>query len=120
MIMRRLIFVSFAASVSAARAVSMVGQGQGQQQGRGGGGGGGGRGFSEVQDTQRETPAPNVTFDRIRNANKEPQNWLTYSGTTMSQRHSQLTHINRDNAKNLQLKWVYQTLSTEKHEVTPL
>ena len=32
-----------------------------------------------------------VSFDRILNANKEPQNWLTYSGTTLSQRHSLLT-----------------------------
>ena len=29
-----------------------------------------------------------VTFDRILNAAKEPQNWLTYSGTFGSQRHS--------------------------------
>ncbi len=34
-----------------------------------------------------------ITFDRIVNANKEPQNWLTYSGTPLSQRHSLLTQI---------------------------
>ncbi len=28
----------------------------------------------------REVPAPNVSFDRIQQSNKEPQNWLTYSG----------------------------------------
>ena len=28
----------------------------------------------------REVPAPNVSFERIQQSNKEPQNWLTYSG----------------------------------------
>ena len=31
-----------------------------------------------------------VSFDRILHAREEPQNWLTYSGTTMSQRYSPL------------------------------
>ena len=61
-----------------------------------------------------------VTFDRILGADKEPQNWLTYSGTTLSQRHSALTQITPDNAKNLQLQWVYQTRSLEKFEATAL
>ena len=34
-----------------------------------------------------------VVFDRILRAASEPQNWLTYSGTTMSQRYSPLTDI---------------------------
>src|SRR5207249_12023277 len=66
-----------------------------------------------------------VSFDRIFSANKEPQNWLTYSGTTMSQRYSLLTQITPENAKNLELQWVYQARSTEpassiKLEATPL
>ena len=28
----------------------------------------------------KEAPAPNVTPERLRDASKEPQNWLTYSG----------------------------------------
>src|SRR6266571_1849503 len=72
------------------------------------------------QPPQREAPAPNVSFDRILKANQEPQNWLTYSGTTMSQRHSLLTQITPANAKDLELKWVFQSRSLEKHEVTPL
>ena len=32
--------------------------------------------------------AQGVTFDRILNARKEPQNWLTYSGTVDGQRYS--------------------------------
>jgi alcohol dehydrogenase (cytochrome c) len=61
-----------------------------------------------------------VTFDRILNANKEPQNWLTYSGTTLSQRHSVLTQITPANVKNLELQWVFQAQSLEKFEATPL
>src|SRR5580692_6773265 len=61
-----------------------------------------------------------VTFDRILNANKEPQNWLTYSGTTLSQRHSLLTRITPANVKNLELQWIFQAQSLEKFEATPL
>jgi alcohol dehydrogenase (cytochrome c) len=42
-----------------------------------------------------------VTFDRILRADKEPQNWLTYSGSTQSQRYSQLTQITPSNVGNL-------------------
>src|SRR3989475_8324616 len=34
-----------------------------------------------------------VTFDRILRADREPQNWLTYSGGIFSQRYSGLTQI---------------------------
>src|ERR1700719_965476 len=61
-----------------------------------------------------------VTFNRILNANKEPQNWLTYSGTELSQRHSLLTQITPANVKNLEMQWVYQARSLEKFEATPL
>src|ERR1700692_115247 len=61
-----------------------------------------------------------VTFNRILNANKEPQNWLTYSGTDLSQRHSLLTQITPANVKNLELQWVWQSRSLEKFEATAL
>jgi glucose dehydrogenase len=64
--------------------------------------------------------SPGVTFERILNAGKEPQNWLTYSGSLMSQRYSLLTQVTPANAKELELKWVFQSRSLEKHEVTPL
>jgi alcohol dehydrogenase (cytochrome c) len=68
----------------------------------------------------REAAAADVTYERIRDAAKEPQNWLTYSGGFSSQRHSQLTTIRPTNARDLELKWVYQTRSLERHQVTPL
>src|SRR5499427_6037758 len=61
-----------------------------------------------------------VSFERLLNADKEPQNWLTYSGTMMSQRHSLLTQLTPQNVKNLELQWVFQARSLEKFEATPL
>jgi alcohol dehydrogenase (cytochrome c) len=61
-----------------------------------------------------------VTFDRILNADKEPQNWLTYSGNVKGQRHSGLKQITPANVKNLELQWVWQAKSLEKFETTAL
>jgi alcohol dehydrogenase (cytochrome c) len=61
-----------------------------------------------------------VTFDRILAADKEPQNWLTYSGTVLGQRYSLLNEITPDNVKNLELQWIYQASSLEKFEATSL
>ncbi|HEY7335682.1 MAG TPA: PQQ-dependent dehydrogenase, methanol/ethanol family [Bryobacteraceae bacterium] len=62
----------------------------------------------------------NVTFDRLLNPDKEPQNWLTYSGNVLGQRHSLLTQITPENVKNLELQWVWQARSLEKFETTAL
>src|SRR5579863_5177948 len=61
-----------------------------------------------------------VSFDRILAAGNEPQNWLTYSGSTLSQRYTTLNEITPANAKNLQLQWTFQARSLEKFEATPL
>jgi alcohol dehydrogenase (cytochrome c) len=61
-----------------------------------------------------------VSFDRILASGNEPQNWLTYSGSTMSQRYSTLNQITPDNVKNLELQWMFQARSLEKFEATPL
>ncbi len=68
----------------------------------------------------REAGVTPVPFERILGANQEPQNWLTFSGNLNSQRHSGLTQINPTNARDLSLKWVFQSRSLDKHEVTPL
>src|SRR5581483_825469 len=68
----------------------------------------------------REANVNPVPFDRILKANQEPQNWLSYSGGVMSQRHSQLKQITPENAKDLTLKWVFQARTLDKEEVTPL
>src|SRR6204780_2709274 len=68
----------------------------------------------------KEAAIAPVPFERILGAGQEPQNWLTYSGGFSSQRHSELTQITPENAKDLTLQWVFQARSLEKHEVTPL
>jgi alcohol dehydrogenase (cytochrome c) len=68
----------------------------------------------------REAPVKDVPYARILNADKEPENWLTHHGTYMSQRHSQLKQVTTANARELELKWIYQSKSVEKHETTPL
>ncbi len=61
-----------------------------------------------------------VAFNRILDAAKEPQNWLTYSGNLLGQRYSPLNQITPANVKNLELQWVFQARSLEKFEATPL
>src|ERR1700727_1421154 len=58
----------------------------------------------------------NVTSNRLLNAGQEPQNWLTYSGTYMSQRHSTLVQITPQNVKALEQQWVFQARSLEKFD----
>jgi alcohol dehydrogenase (cytochrome c) len=45
--------------------------------------------------------AGDVTFDRLVNANSEPQNWLTNNHDYSSDRYSPLKEINRGNVRNL-------------------
>lgn len=61
-----------------------------------------------------------VTYNSIVHADREPQNWLTYSGNYSSQRYSELAQISRENVKGLQLQWVHPFHTLEKIEDTPL
>lgn len=61
-----------------------------------------------------------VTFTRLLNSAKEPQNWLTYSGDYAGRRFSALDQINTGNVQSLAAKWVYQTAAAGKFETTPL
>ncbi len=49
-----------------------------------------------------------LTYERIRNAEKEPQNWLTYWGDLGGKHYSSLNQINTNNVKNLQAQWAVQ------------
>jgi alcohol dehydrogenase (cytochrome c) len=73
--------------------------------------------FACIANAQASRP---VTWDRLLNASREPQNWLMHSGTMASQRYSTLSEITPANVKNLELKWVFQAQSFEKFEATPL
>jgi alcohol dehydrogenase (cytochrome c) len=61
-----------------------------------------------------------VSYDRLLRADQEPRNWLTYAGSYKSWRYSLLDQIRTGNAKDLELKWVYQLDSTDKFEASPL
>src|SRR5262249_21947383 len=67
-----------------------------------------------------QSPSGPITFERIQNSNREPQNWLTYSGNNMGQRYSLLSQITTQNAKNLEMAWLWQARSVEKFEAASL
>jgi alcohol dehydrogenase (cytochrome c) len=61
-----------------------------------------------------------VSSKRLLDAGSEPQNWLTYSGTYNSLRYSSLAQITPENAKDLEIKWIFQADSVQKLESSPL
>jgi alcohol dehydrogenase (cytochrome c) len=61
-----------------------------------------------------------VNDTRLLHPEREPQNWLHYSGDYAGQRYSLLDKITPSNVKNLELKWIFQARSLEKFENTPL
>ncbi len=61
-----------------------------------------------------------VGYDRLLNADREPGNWLMYSGQYNGQRHSGLDQVHRRNADRLRVKWVYQLRALDRAETTPL
>lgn len=66
-------------------------------------------------------PAPdlNVSFARIKNAHKEPQNWLTYWGDYEGTHYSWLNSITPANVKTLRSQWAFQ-FGGSNVEVTPI
>lgn len=66
-----------------------------------------------------EIPAQ-VSFERLLNAEQEPENWLSYSGTLSNHRYSLLDQITTANVQDLRLQWIWQARSLEKFEATPL
>ncbi len=60
-----------------------------------------------------------VPTERIVQADKDPENWLTYSGNFASHRFSLLDQIDTATVKNLRVSWVYQT-SPGLVETTPI
>ena len=61
-----------------------------------------------------------VSSERLVRAAAEPQNWLTYSGTYLGQRYSQLTQVTSGNVKDLEVKWIFQARSLLSFSTTPL
>ena len=59
-----------------------------------------------------------VPFERIRDAAKEPGNWLTYSRDYTGQLYSPLSQINAGNVARLHVAWMYQVNETDSFEVS--
>ena len=64
--------------------------------------------------------AAQVTEDRLLRPDKEPRNWLMYSGAYSGQRYSELRQIDTGNVKNLEMKWILQAQVSGSWESSPL
>ena len=62
----------------------------------------------------------NVPFERIRDADKEPGNWLTYSRDYSGQRYSPLDQMNAGNVSKLHIAWMRQVDETDTFETSPI
>jgi alcohol dehydrogenase (cytochrome c) len=61
-----------------------------------------------------------VPYQRILDADKEPQNWLTYSRTLDGQRFSPLKEITPANVAQLRPLWTHQIAQMDHFETTPI
>jgi|HubBroStandDraft_6_1064221.scaffolds.fasta_scaffold05467_3 alcohol dehydrogenase (cytochrome c) len=79
---------------------------------------------SSAGATRTEAASPliePVAASELRNAEEQPAEWLTYSGSYASNRHSGLTQINRQNVKELRVEWERQLETpVEKVETSPV
>lgn len=81
----------------------------------------GGVATGQVPSSEIETSSfEPVTWERLVNAEEEPQNWLMYSGTFDSKRHSRLDQVHNRNVNRLELKWTHQLSALDRAETTPL
>src|SRR5262245_19575485 len=61
-----------------------------------------------------------LTFERLRNAQAEPSNWLTYWGDYQGTHFFALKQINAANAAQLKPAWSYQLTENGTLQATPL
>jgi alcohol dehydrogenase (cytochrome c) len=66
-----------------------------------------------------QSPGLPVTPDRLLHAEREPGNWLMYSGNYSSHRFSSLDQITSESVGRLHAKWVFQS-DVPKMEATPV
>ncbi|MBX9628906.1 MAG: PQQ-binding-like beta-propeller repeat protein, partial [Burkholderiales bacterium] len=55
-----------------------------------------------------------VDADRLANADKDPNNWLTYHGSYKAWHYSDLNQINAANVKNLRVAWVHTPSASKR------
>ena len=61
-----------------------------------------------------------VTDQMLLDAGSTGENWLMYGGSYNNQRYSPLDQITKNNVRDLQLVWVYQTGNPKSFETTPV
>lgn len=61
-----------------------------------------------------------IPYERILQAEDEPESWLTYNGSYMSQRYSRLTQIDQENVGDLELRWLLQNQVFGAWQSTPI
>ena len=61
-----------------------------------------------------------ISYERILQAEDEPESWLTYNGGYMSQRYSRLTQIDQDNVGDLELRWLLQNQTFGAWQSNPI
>ena len=76
-----------------------------------------GRDFSKT--AQSEVPG-GLAYERIRYAEAEPHNWLTYWGDYQGHHFSALKQIDTANVRHLQARWAVQMPGDSMLETTPL
>src|SRR5213593_967300 len=61
-----------------------------------------------------------VTYERLRDSDREPQNWMHYWGNYQGTHYSALKEITADNVSRLQAQWSIQLPGTSSLETEPL
>src|SRR5215471_8601536 len=67
-----------------------------------------------------QRPSSPLTFERLRNAQAEPQNWLMYWGNYQGTHFSSLMQIDKSNVDRLQDSWTVQMTGRGSLQATPL
>jgi len=76
-----------------------------------------------VRDLARVAAEPitgGLDYERIRNSDREPHNWLTYWGDYQGRHYSALKQIKTDNVGQLQTRWAFEVPGGGPLEATPL
>ena len=58
--------------------------------------------------------AAEITWDRLLNADKDPNNWLMYHGSFKGWHYSALDQINKNNVKNLSVAWIHTPSASKR------
>jgi PQQ-dependent dehydrogenase (methanol/ethanol family) len=61
-----------------------------------------------------------VTYERLRNSDAEPQNWMHYWGNYQGTHYSALKQITPENVSRMQAQWSIQLPGTSSLEIEPL